>query len=170
MAVKDLIKYVFVALSIVVVIPASARDSEAVSGSDQDSPGSNVSNLSSTCKIQNKMPQAGCTDEDLCLFNAKVYAHACKQVEEKRAKQKALADEEVSIHSALRNSDPLFSVEDDCAADAKSIGKGAAIASVVPFKVKKIEMADPSVPGYNIVGRGAKEVEVTRCRFWFKKR
>jgi len=87
-----------------------------------------------------------------------------------KSKQKALADEQASIQSALHNSDPIFSVEDECSTNSKTIGKGAALASVVPFKVKRIETADPSVRGWNIVGMGAKEVEVTLCRFWFKKR
>lgn len=167
---RYLIKCGLVAISIVIAMPALARDSEIVTGNDQSSPPSNSDTLTSTCKIKNNMPQAGCTDEDLCLFNARVYAHACKQVEDARAKRKALADEEAAIHSALRNTDPLFSVEDDCSADKKVIGKGAAIASVVPFKTKKQETLDPSAPGWNVPGMGAREADVTRCRFWFKKR
>lgn len=147
----------------------AAEVAESQAQESKPNPSSTYS-LSANCKIRNNMPQPGCSDQDLCFFNPTVYSHVCKKLEDQRAKQKALDDEATAIQSATRSSDTLFSVEEECSANPKVLGKGAALASVVPFKQKTVQNADPSVPGWNIVGMGAKEIEISRCRFWFKKR
>jgi len=82
MDMKCLVKAGLVVGAIACASIAEARDSEVVFGA-QANQGSDVAapGLSSACKIQNNMPQAGCTDEDLCMFNSTAYAHVCKQVE-----------------------------------------------------------------------------------------